>query len=220
MPPIKLFNSDIVIADDQSHLLGTCLRSHPISFLDENQYSRYIMSCLVNTSKDGLIFYKFPKNMKVYHGEDYYNHKPSKPKGQLFFNLNAKDASLSGFIHDFIFHTDAELLALDRVSNIKILMAMAVSDGNYEILDALKFNFGLHTESPGKTKIVRQYNQYNEYLILEYLCRLGYKGFAYQPLNDLPASLYLCNGTDYLNSGHYSIYNDQFVVNINRLLKN
>lgn len=217
MSHIKLHNSDIIIADNQSHLLTTCTDTYPVDFLNENEYSRYIMSCLGSVSREGLIFYKIPEGLKVYHGEGYYTKETSIPIGKLYFNLNAKDASLTGYIHDFIFKKSVELLALDRVSNIQILLAMAISENNYEVADAIEKNFGLSYERGGKIKIVRQGNTYNDYLILEYLCFLGYYGFAYQPLNNQPATIYLCNGDTYLSNGQYSEYNKLFLVDINQL---
>lgn len=216
MSYIKLYQSDIIIADDQSLLLNLCTETKPEAFLNENEYSRYVMSCLNSVSRGGYIFYRLPINLKVYHGEGYYTKERSIPIGQLFFNLNAIDASNDGHIHEFTFKKSVELLALDRVSNIQILMANAISVNKYEVADAIAHNFALSYDD-GKIKIIRNNDRYNDYLILEYLCSLGFFGFAYQPLNGQAATLYLCNSDTYLNHGQYSIYNDLFLINIDQL---
>ena len=213
---IKLYNSEITIADDQFHLLGSCTSEKPEYFLTSYDYSRYIFCCLVTTSHDNLTFYKIPQSLKVYHGESFYGSSPSIPHGNLIFNLNAEDASSSGFIHEFVFEKPCELISLDRVSNIQIIVATALVNKRYDVVDALNNNFHYKT-SGDKTQIFRQQNGIIDEIILEFLCSLGFEGFACKPLNEIPGQIVLCTSEKFMSSGRLSPYNDQFLISTSKL---
>src|SRR6185312_7736746 len=171
---ITLFDSKISIADDQSNLLPPCTHQKPDNFLNSNEYSRYILCCLTTTYHDNLAFYKFPSKFKIYKGDAIYRQNYSKPEGKMFFYFNAENASADGFIHEFTLKTPIEVIALDRVSNIEVLMASALADSQIAVFDALTNNFQLDKGENKKTSIVRHRNQMNDYLILNYLCSLGF----------------------------------------------
>jgi len=214
---IKLYNSNISIADDQSDLLPPCTHKRPQSFLNSSEYTRYILCCLTTTYHDNLVFYKIPASVKIYQGDPIYGSSQSFPKGKMHFHFNAEDASNEGFVHEFVFKKEIEVVAMDRVSNIKVLMGSALNDGDMEVFDALNENFQL-VKSDDKSSIMRHTDPINDYKILNYLCSMGFDGFASKPINDVPGDIHLCFSEDFLSNGHYSKYNDSFVVNMSQLI--
>jgi hypothetical protein len=134
------------------------------------------------------------------------------------FQFNAEDASKNGYVQEFTFEKSIEVVAMDRVSNIEILMANALKDGNLEVFNALNENFHLNRTSGNKTIIIRQKKILNDYKILNYLCSIGFNGFASKPINNQVADISLCVANEYLSDGHYSKYNQNFVVGEKKLL--
>ena len=215
--PIILFNSTIEIADDQFNLLPSCTEQKPETFLNSNEYSRYVLCCLTTLQQNNLVFYKIPKLLKIYKGDPFYNVDHSKPSGKMSFNFSAEDASHEGFVHDFIFSKDVNVIAMDRVSNIQLLLAQALKEQKFDVVKAIENNFQIKRETSTKTTIIRSHNQLDDYTLLDYLCSLGYQGFAFKPLNETPAKIYLCLSHNYLSTGTRSAYDDQFVSDINNL---
>jgi hypothetical protein len=214
---ITLFDSQISIADDQSRLLPPCTHHKPQDFLNSNEYTRYILCCLTTTYHDNLVFYKFPASFKIYKGDPTYRAEFSYPQGRMIFNFNAEDAGNNGFIHEFTLNSSIEIVALDRVSNIKVLLASALNDSNIDVFDALNDNFQLKRSDDEKISIIRNNDQIKDYKILKYLCSLGFQGFAFKPLNEHPGELHLCLADKTVSKGHYSRYNHFFVVDTRSL---
>lgn len=217
---IKLFNSEIEIANDQSKLLGGCTEKKPANFLNSHQYSRYVMSCFVTLNQDHFLFYKLPRLLKLYQGDASYNQPTSQSLYGLAYNLNVEDASDHGFVQEFELQKDVNVMAFDKVSNIKILMATALDQGNEEMYNKIKQSFHLVGDT-GKLTIVRNNDPIRDYEILEYVCSLGYDGFSTKPLmgqSTYPAEIYLCN-SEILSNGIYSKFNEQFIIDIDKLFE-
>src|SRR5437016_5351181 len=106
---IRLFNSNIIIADDQSDLLQPCTTCQPENFLNANDYSRYLLCCLTTVYHNNLVFYRIPASLKVYHAETFYQTQTSRPTGKMSFNFDAEDASSNGFVHEFQFKQSVDL---------------------------------------------------------------------------------------------------------------
>ena len=211
--PITLFNSTIEIADNQFDILPSCTQLLPQTFLDANQYSRYLLCCLATMQQNNLILYKVPKLLKIYRGDPFYNVPDSKPLGKMSFYFNAEDASSNGFVHEFIFIKDINVLAMDRISNIQILLALAIQEKKYDVVSALEANFIINRDSK-KQSIIYNPNQLNNFKVLDYLCSIGYDGFAFKPLGHYRAQIYLCFAHECFLKGIRSPYDGQFVEKI------
>lgn len=210
---IILHDTSIAIADDQFNILPTCTMTKPTSFKSANDYSRYIMSCLAEINKDNLIFYRIPRNLILYRGDPSYSEDQiSYPSGHQFFNFNAEDASNQGIIHEFVVAIDHQILlvAMDRISNIEMLMAHAIAHQRQDVAKALNHNFHLDRSVPGQIMIIRQIDFKMDQLILDYICSLGYHGLAFKPLGYHPAQVTFCEAHSVFAQGDYSKYNSAF----------
>lgn len=214
---IVLHDTGIAIADDQSNILPTCTLTKPVSFKSVNDYSRYIMSCLVEINKDNLIFYRIPRSLRLYRGDPSYSEdKISYPSGQKSFNFNAEDASNQGIIHEFVVENEVLLIAMDRVSNVEMLMAHAIANQRQDVAQALNHNFHVDRSVVGRIKLVRQTNAKMDQIILDYVCSLGYSGLAFKPLGHHPAQIMLCETHNVFAQGDYSKYNSTFTQRLNK----
>jgi hypothetical protein len=209
---IILHESGIAIADDQSKILPSCTMGKPLSFKSANDYSRYVLSCLVEINKENLVFYRLPIRFMVYRGDPKYSEDVSYPSGHLQFSFNAEDASMQGIIHEFMIASGHEplLLAMDRVSNIEMLMAHAIKDKRHDVIKALAHNFYLDRSVNGQITIVRQTDPALDQTILDYLCSLGFQGLAFKPLGNHAAKLMFCDAHTVFMEGNYSKYNASF----------
>ncbi len=215
---IFVSNCQSPIADDQSNILPSCTRVKPSDFLNSNEYTRYLFCCFKTKFYDNLIFYNLPNLLKIYSASPIYQKKKiSHPHGQMYFYFNAEDASNNGIIHDFTIKKDIDVISLDRISNIKILLASALNDQMSEVFNAINTNFQLK-KLDKKTSIVRYNDQKSDQLILNYLCSLGFNGFAFKPLNNNPGELHLCYSNEVLSNGQYSKYNDFFITSFDQLI--
>ena len=212
---IKLYNSDITIAENQFSIIPSCVNPIPLSFVDSNEYSRYMLCCLTMIHQNNLTLYRLPEKFIVYLGDFNHENQIIKPKGKMSFNINAEDASKNGLIQQFQFNQPIDVIALDRVSNVKILMANAINDDKYDVVNALENNYSLKRIND-KTAIIMNKDPLSDFLILDYLCSLGYSGFATKPLNNQPARIYLCSSEQYLSQGKFSKYNDQFLTHVSQ----
>lgn len=214
---IKLSNSEITIAENQFDIIPSCVHPIPLSFVNSNEYSRYMFCCLTTIHQNNLTLYRLPENFIVYLGDIIHENQIIKPKGQMAFNINAEDASRNGFIQQFQFKQPVHVVALDRVSNVKVLMANAINEEKYDVVNALENNYSLKRIDDKKTAIIMNKDPLSDFLILNYLCSLGYSGFASKPLNGQPARIYLCSSEQYLSFGKFSKYNDQFLTHTSQL---
>jgi len=211
-----LENSQIVIADNQSELFPDCKCSEnsKYQFGSSNDYSRYILCCLKTVFVDGLMAYELPVNFKLYRGHPSYGREPSRTQGIAHFSFNAFDASRQGYVHDYVVHKAPRLLGFDRVSNLTMIKAMAIKDHRYDVVQACDANFKV------KEGIIErpQCDEIANYVILGYLCTLGYQGYITAPDKKYPSDVYLCDSEKHVSTGNYSPYSEQFVTSLNNYL--
>jgi hypothetical protein len=212
-----LANSEIILADDQSALFPDCqctdIKDPKYQFVTSNDYSRYILCCLQTTFKDGLMTYILPTSFKLYRGNSAYGQTPSAAKGTGHFYLNVYDASRQGPVHDYVVHQSPQLIGFDRPSNLTMVKAMAVTDRRYDVVQAFATNFQV---IEGRVK--KECDEIANYVILGYLCRLGYQGYITAPEQHCPTDVYLCDCEKYLSDGHYSPHSSQFVTSLSNYL--
>lgn len=209
MSSVNLSNSNISIADDQFNLIPSCKKT---SFDTSNQYSDYLLSCVKKKNSSGLFFYYFPSSLILYSGDVSYNKNSHNtgiiPNGKMCFNLNAQDASQKGDVHEFTLKQPIELLSLDDTNNFKYILDSAQKAGKTDVIIAFKRNYG-------KAKIR---DPLNDFKILDYLCSIGFSGFATKSTNSNSAELFICKSEKYLSTGIYSKYNKQFLLDVNDLI--
>ena len=216
LDPIKLSQSNIIIADNQFNIIPPCTQPTPTHFLNSNEYSRYLLCCLTVLSRNNLTLYRLPKNLKIYRGDPTYTTQPTHPKGKMSFYFNAEDASQNGFIQEFKLKQSIDVIALDRVSNIEILSADAINENKYDIANAITNNYSLKRFDERKTAIFTKEDPIMDLKILDYLSLWGYSGFAHKPLNNRPARILLHSTQQYLSPGQFSKYNNQFVAHVSQ----
>ncbi len=211
-----LHNSDIKIAENQSHLLTSCTEQYPESFLNSKEYSRYVLSCLTSVYQNNLFLYRLPQTLILYSGGD--NYKSDK----MWLYLNAEAASKHGNVYEYNLSHELLLVALDRVSNLQIIKATALSEDRHDVVAALDNSFKVTELPDGKTIILRSADLDDNLTISSYLCELGYQGFACKPLtepNDRltlhDAEVFVCNSHNCLSDRRLSELSGQFVQPIN-----
>ena len=205
---IQLYNTKIAIADNQFNLIPLCAKNQHPDFLNSNQYDHYVFSCLTQIHKNNITLYNLPKNFKVYRGDISYGTHISHPNGKMSFNVNAKDASDDGYVHEFLLSKSIDVLCFDEVSNLKMILTSALNDRKYDVVRALKENYSSYITD--KKAIIN--HQLDNNKILDYVYLSGYEGFAHRPINGRSAQINLYSADKHLSNGTFSQYNDQFLI--------
>lgn len=219
-----LYQSNIKIAEDQSHLIEPCTTEKPETFLNANEYSRYIMCCMTTIYRDNIFLYKLPKGLKLFHGSENFNkNQTSKPTNNMWFTLNVKDASIYGYVHEYTLLKDLLVVSMDRPSNIEVLMGSAYIHEKPIVLKSIEASFSLVDETETKQLVIRMSEATEDKLIASYLCELGYNGFAAKPLlkslggTFFHAEVFICDVSGIVSNGNYSSLNEQFIADISLL---
>ncbi len=187
---IRLVDSQIIISDDQFHLLPLCTHQKPQSYQTSNDYSEYVLKCLPEINRENLVYYRLPKGLKVYVGHSKSTHMSLSNLTTIY--LNAEDASNDGLIYEYRLQSDCEVLIMNRRSNLQVLTAQAIEDG--------------------QSNVVKTLTKGNYLSLTDYLCSRQISGFMVKL--DM-VCIVLCQSQKYLSDGQYSTLNQLFTKSIN-----
>lgn len=121
---------------------------------------------------DGMYYYILPKGSKLYRGDNRFKMREKTwkeiTKRPTFFALNQEDAETSyGVTYELITDKEYKLLALDNKHTISILLSKI---NDIIIRKIIELHYGF--------KGTRNSNLEDDLKLTNYLCELGYEGYA------------------------------------------
>lgn len=124
---VKLYNGTI-IARDQYHLLDNT--NIPPIFKSPIEYDEYLLDCIRRLLNDNIIFYQIPEHFIMY--SEY--SEPDVDIMTLYFNVIDVD---SPSVYEYTLKFAINAVALDMPSNVDILMATAITNGDLDTVSSL-----------------------------------------------------------------------------------